>query len=191
MLIANHFHFEHNCAILSLNGYPEPIFATVMEMLRRNPDLKVFAIHDCSWQGVQMIEQLRTSDRWFKDSHVTIIDLGLRPQQIIQAASTARDEQDFQYFVEQQSQTAKPLPKAAAVQSAAEISLLTPEEQAWLKDGYWVSLESFTPHKLIQILTRSIATSQSIDAAPLADVAAGSSFVAIGDEGYFAAESFG
>ncbi|MFN4953145.1 MAG: hypothetical protein ACK5F3_03435, partial [Aphanizomenon sp.] len=48
LLIANNFHFENNCAILSITGYPQSIFNTTMEMLRRNPDLKVYAIHDCS-----------------------------------------------------------------------------------------------------------------------------------------------
>ena len=40
-LIANNFHFEHNCAVLSIDGYPQNIFTTVMEMLRQNPDLKI------------------------------------------------------------------------------------------------------------------------------------------------------
>jgi hypothetical protein len=41
LLIANNFHFENNCAILSITGYPQGIFETMMQMLRRNPDLKV------------------------------------------------------------------------------------------------------------------------------------------------------
>ncbi|BAU41594.1 hypothetical protein [Leptolyngbya sp. O-77] len=47
MLISNNVHFENNCAILSINGYPQPIFDTVMKMLRRNPGLTVFAFQDC------------------------------------------------------------------------------------------------------------------------------------------------
>ena len=38
-LIRNNFHFENNCAVLSIDGYPQSIFNTVMEMLQRNPDL--------------------------------------------------------------------------------------------------------------------------------------------------------
>ncbi|MGB3641516.1 MAG: hypothetical protein WBA39_28650, partial [Rivularia sp. (in: cyanobacteria)] len=33
LLIANNFHFENNCAVLSITGYPQNIFSTVMEML--------------------------------------------------------------------------------------------------------------------------------------------------------------
>ena len=51
-LIANNFHFENNCAVLSITGYPQSIFDTTMEMLRRNPDLKVYALHDCSPKAV-------------------------------------------------------------------------------------------------------------------------------------------
>jgi hypothetical protein len=50
-----------------------------MEMLRRNPDLKVYAIHDSSPKGVSLINHLRNSERWFLNSSVTIIDIGLFP----------------------------------------------------------------------------------------------------------------
>ena len=80
LLIANNFHFENNCAILSITGYPQSIFNTTMEMLRRNPDLKVYAIHDCSPKGVSLINHLRTSERWFLNSNVTIIDIGILPR---------------------------------------------------------------------------------------------------------------
>ncbi|MBC6422540.1 MAG: hypothetical protein GDA38_14165 [Hormoscilla sp. SP12CHS1] len=48
MLIANNFHFENNCAVLSITGYPQSIFSTVLEMLRRNQELKVYTLHDAS-----------------------------------------------------------------------------------------------------------------------------------------------
>jgi diaminopimelate decarboxylase len=60
-------------------GYPQSIFSTTMEMLRRNPDLKVYAIHDSSPKGVSLINHLRNSERWFLNSSVTIIDIGLFP----------------------------------------------------------------------------------------------------------------
>jgi hypothetical protein len=37
LLISNNFHFENNCAILTIDGYPQHIFDTTMEMLLRNP----------------------------------------------------------------------------------------------------------------------------------------------------------
>jgi lysylphosphatidylglycerol synthetase-like protein (DUF2156 family) len=44
LLIANNFHFENNCAILSITGYPQSIFNTTVQMLRRNPHLKVYGL---------------------------------------------------------------------------------------------------------------------------------------------------
>src|SRR5215475_12776204 len=40
VLLANNFHFENNCAILSIGGYPPGPFATVRTMLQRNPSLQ-------------------------------------------------------------------------------------------------------------------------------------------------------
>ncbi len=51
-----------------------------MEMLHRNPDLKVYAFHDCSPQGITLVNHLRTSPNWFFDSNVAIIDIGLLPR---------------------------------------------------------------------------------------------------------------
>ncbi|NEQ71794.1 MAG: hypothetical protein F6K23_01065 [Okeania sp. SIO2C9] len=56
-LIANNFHFENNCAVLSIDGYPENIFSTVMQMLKQNPDLKVYAFHSATPRGVTMIDE--------------------------------------------------------------------------------------------------------------------------------------
>lgn len=78
MLVANRFHFEHNCAVLSLDGYPDGIADTVKEMLRRNPRLTVFALHDASTEGCLLPLRLREAD-WFPDPRVRVVDLGLRP----------------------------------------------------------------------------------------------------------------
>ncbi|HEX7240802.1 MAG TPA: hypothetical protein VF263_11085 [Longimicrobiaceae bacterium] len=79
MLVANRFHFEHNCAVLSLDGFPEGISGTVKEMLRRNPQLTVFALHDASPDGCLLPLTLREAD-WFPDPSVRVVDLGLRPE---------------------------------------------------------------------------------------------------------------
>ena len=52
LLIANNFHFENNCAVLSIGGYPEGPFELVRTMLKRNPKLQVFALHDASVAGL-------------------------------------------------------------------------------------------------------------------------------------------
>jgi hypothetical protein len=79
MLVANRFHFEHNCAVLSLDGYPEAIGQTVKNMLRRNHQLTVFALHDASPDGCLLPLTLREPD-WFPEPSVRVVDLGLRPE---------------------------------------------------------------------------------------------------------------
>ncbi|MBW4630904.1 MAG: hypothetical protein KME30_03050 [Iphinoe sp. HA4291-MV1] len=174
MLIANNFHFENNCAILSITGYPQNIFDTTMQMLRRNPDLTVYALHDCSPKGVSLVNDLRTNPSWFLNSHVTIIDIGLLPRQII-AASRAM-------FIQSSPESAND-----AKQLAPEIrSPLSAEELGWLESGNFLELESFTPKKLIQILNRGIAKSRTLDSDD-------STLILVDDTGssMYVSESFG
>jgi hypothetical protein len=78
LLLANNFHFENNCAILSVDGYPPAPFDTVRAMLKRNPKLQVFALHDATVQGCQMAYHLTHDPDWFA-GQVPVIDVGLRP----------------------------------------------------------------------------------------------------------------
>jgi hypothetical protein len=163
-LIANNFHFENNCAVLSINGYPKNIFSTVVDMLHRNPQLKVYALHDASAKGVQLVHRLRTTPRWFAESQgVTIFDLGLLPRQVMKRPM----------FVGQDS---------AAAQQAGMIPVevrntLTPEELQWLGAGKFVELESLAPLALLKLLRDGIAKSRM----PEADDA----LVMVGDSGYY------
>ncbi|MFN6513451.1 MAG: hypothetical protein RMY29_002965 [Nostoc sp. CreGUA01] len=151
LLIANNFHFENNCAILSITGYPQGIFETMMQMLRRNPDLKVYALHDCSPQGIGLVHHLRTSPKWFQDSNIVIIDIGLTPRQIIAAQRGM--------FIQSSPQSTQ-----AAKKITEEIrQSLSAEEIEFLESGKFVELESFTPQRLIQILQNGIAGSQNIE----------------------------
>jgi len=146
-LIANNFHFENNCAVLSITGYPQNIFDTTMEMLRRNPDLKVYALHDCTPRGIGLVDHLRTSPNWFSDSSAIIIDLGLLPRQIIAAGDNI-----FVLSSESSARDAVQLPPAIRQDLSAE-------ELEWLDLGNYVELESFSAQRLIQILNRGIAGS--------------------------------
>lgn len=149
-LIANNFHFENNCAILCVTGYPQSIFDTTMEMLRRNPDLKVYALHDCSPKGIGLVNQLRTSPNWFADNSAILIDIGLLPRQIIAGGDNM--------FVLSSTKNARD-----AVKLPPEIRQdLSAEELQWLELGNYVELESFSPQKLIQILNRGIAGSRDL-----------------------------
>jgi hypothetical protein len=145
-LIANNVHFENNCAILSISGYPQSIFDTVIEMLRRNADLKVYALHDANPAGVSLVHQLRTSPNWFANQAVTIFDLGISPRQILET----RD-----MFV-QQSQT---MAKSARQLPDTVRQGLTAQELAWLDAGNFVELESFAPQKLLRMVNYGLAQS--------------------------------
>jgi hypothetical protein len=178
LLIANNFHFENNCAILSITGYPQSIFNTTMEMLRRNPDLKVYAIHDCSSKGVSLVHHLRTSEKWFLNSNVTIIDLGLLPRQII-----ASQGKMFTRFSSQLKDEAKKL-------SVDICQSLTADELAWLHTGNFVELESFTPQKLIQVLRHGISGSLNLESDDSSIILIGDSGINSGNDIYLV-ESFG
>ena len=150
LLIANNIHFEHNCAVLSICGYPQAIFDTTMAMLRRNPDLQVIALHDCSPSGVALINKLRTSPDWFLDSNQVIFDLGMLPRQIAAARGQA--------YIQISEKSAR----MAILMTPNVRQPLTATELGWLKAGYFVDLQSFTPQKLIQIVSQGIARMQNL-----------------------------
>jgi hypothetical protein len=150
LLIANNIHFEHNCAVLSISGYPQAIFATTMAMLRRNPDLQVIALHDCSPSGVALTHKLRTSQDWSLDSTQVIFDLGMLPRQIAAARGQAYIQVSARF-----AQKAQILPQDVR-------QPLTVTELQWLEAGYFVDLESFTPQKLMQIVSQGIARMQNL-----------------------------
>lgn len=163
MLISNNFHFENNCAILSITGYPQSIFSTVLEMLHRNPDLKVYTIHDASPRGVTLVHQLRNSPNWFQNSNVMIYDLGLLPRQVLSSTSM------FILSSEELIQQAKQIPQ--------EVRLgLSTDELKWLECGNFVELESFSPQRIMQVITQGINRSQ--------EVSGSDSLVIIDDVGY-------
>jgi hypothetical protein len=143
-LIANNFHFEKNSAVLSLDGYPHDIFGDVMDMLRRNPALSVYALHDASKSGVELPHILSTETRWFAGSKVKIYDLGLLPRQIFNRS----------VFVERQSQ------RAGAGMPEQVAATLQSEEVRWLNAGNYVALESFPAQILLRVIAQGIAKSR-------------------------------
>jgi hypothetical protein len=175
MLIANNFHFENNCAILSISGYPQRIFDTTMQMLRRNPELRVFAFHDCSPEGIKLAQELRTNPRWFPDETIIIVDIGLSPRQILAA------KKDM--FI----QSSKSSAQASQLLAIFLRENLSKVELEWLDNGNFVELESFTPQQLIQVLNRSIANSQQLT------LGEDSTLILVGgsDSSFYATESFG
>lgn len=148
-LISNNFHFENNCAVLSITGYPESIFDTTMQMLHRNPNLKVFVVHDCSPKGMGLVQKLQSSDRWFKGRNVLMIDIGITPRQVLSAKNI---------FI----QTSEASAGEAKQANRSQWQGLAPNEIKWLEDGNYVELESFTPQRLIQVINQGIAGNRDL-----------------------------
>ncbi len=172
LLISNNFHFEHNCAILSIDQYPQSIFTTTMEMLRRNPDLKVYALHDCSPAGVQLIHRLRSTAEWFPNPEIPIVDVGILPRQILANIDVMTPQSD------QSAQAAQQLDPVIRQN-------LNPSELAWLETGCYLELESFPPQKLIQILQRAINESRELA------IVEGGDMLIMDSPGFYTVESFG
>ncbi|BAS55430.1 hypothetical protein NIES2135_52850 [Leptolyngbya boryana NIES-2135] len=146
LLIANNVHFENSCAILSLNGYPAAIFDTVMQMLRRNSDLTVYVLHDATPQGISLIHTLKTSSEWFENQTLRYFELGLLPRQAIGKRQMIVNQSAV--FV----QEAELLPESVR-------QSLSKAELEWLDRGYYVELESFSPRRIIRVVTQGIAKS--------------------------------
>lgn len=132
LLIANNFHFENNCAVLAMNGYPAHAFDTVRKMLLRNPRLQVYALHDASAVGCRISHRLANDAEWFKN-RARVIDVGMRPSQ------------------------AKPISKlclpAAGPVSAGQGT--TAREAKWLS-RLSLELAAFRPEHILKALFRAI-----------------------------------
>lgn len=151
MLVANNFHFENSCAILSVSGYPQRIFDTTLQMLRRNQTLQVYVFHDCDWEGIALAHQIRNDPQWFPDENITIVDIGLSPSQILATKGGIFIQKD------------KAAITATARFDPAIRQGLSKADLQWLDAGNFVELASFTPRKLIQVLQQGIAKSQQMN----------------------------
>jgi hypothetical protein len=172
MLIANNFHFENNCAVLSVGGYPGDIFETVRTMLRRNPKLEVYALHDASVSGCVLPLTLRRAE-WFPDSAIRILDLGLRPRHV--------------KAIDLFTHSGSPLSAPAELHT-----LLAADEIAWLEAGNSADLAAVRPVRLMRSIFQGFGRAR----APDAETADSGSFLPsiwIFDSGsdVYAADSFG
>jgi hypothetical protein len=129
LLVDNRFHFEHRCAVLSLDGYPFGIAQTVKEMLRRNPQLTVFALHDASAEGVALPFTLR-GPAWFPDPETLIVDVGIR--------------------------TGSPVTHGPPVKLPAHIAKQMGKDLAWLEAGNRAELAALSPGDILGKLERAI-----------------------------------
>ena len=181
MLVANRFHFENNCAIVSLDRrFPaNGRFEQVLTMLGRNPLLMVFALHNGSVEGLQTVQTLR-EEGWFPNPTVRIADLGLRPRDA---------EKSAMLLCKEGPQT---LSKAARAGLQAE-------EIRFLEEGYTIEIEAMRPAKLMRAIYQAFG--QMVTVGPdgglvMGDTAPG---IWVGDgyrgygsgDGVYAADSFG
>ena len=133
LLLANNFHFENNCAVLSIEGYPPGPFPIVRKMLMRNPKLQVYAIHDATPKGCAMAHKLAYDKDWFAGK-IKVIDLGLRP----------RHARPFRGMLLK----AETLPVAAG-------EGIEPGEVEWLKT-YRLEMAAARPEQILKRLFRGI-----------------------------------
>ncbi|MCS6781617.1 MAG: hypothetical protein RMI89_03925 [Gloeomargarita sp. SKYBB_i_bin120] len=174
MLLANNFHFEYNSGVVSIKGYPSSIFDTVMTMAKRNPDLKVFVLHDCSPEGIRTVHRVKQNPRWFGQQNVTVIDAGISPRQVLSARrpifclSSDEMQRDFLTLAKEIRDT------------------LTPAEQRWLYAGNYIPLEFFRPEQIINLLSRSIQLTLQVSR-----VEEDEPLIALGDSGIYVVDTFG
>lgn len=140
LLLANNFHFENNCAVLSADGYPKHAFQTVRKMLRNNPKLVVYVLHDATGSGCELADEVARQPTWFP--HATVIDVGLRP-------AHARD-----FYGELELASAGNIPGPA----------LSPEEATWLNE-YSLELACLLPEQVIKRLFKALARPVDLTAA--------------------------
>lgn len=133
VLLANNYHFENNCAVLSVDGYPPQVFDTVRAMLKQNPRLVVYAVHDATVEGCLLARRLAKSPRWFEGS-ARVVDVGLSPRQA----------RAFKGSFQRQTQKIEPSP------------LLSDADNAWLA-RYSLSLAVIPPEQLIKRLFRAMS----------------------------------
>jgi hypothetical protein len=154
MLVANRFHFEHNCAVLSHDGYPHGIADTVKAMLRRNPNLTVFALHDASPSGC-LLPLLLRDPAWFPDTSIRIVDVGLRPAMARKLRMPIVHEPAWQ------------IPPRLA-------EAVPPEDAAWLAKGNVAELAALRPAQVMRAVYQAIAAVAAADASGTSLAAAGS-----------------
>ena len=164
MLVANNFHFENNCAVLSVDGFPGAQAETIMAMLRRNPNLTVVAVHDASKSGAQLSQTLR-KPHWFPDPSVKIIDVGLLPRHarklrapVVEAAAVPARIWTLDARLAAADNSQQP----CATHSAA--LYLRPKDQVWLDQGHVIELATIRPAQLMQALFNAFALAPHAEA---------------------------
>ncbi len=142
VLLANNFHFENNCAVLSADGYPPHAFDMVRQMLANNPRLVVYALHDATNAGCSLAHVLASDPTWFR-GRARVVEVGLRPAHAKRLRGVWRPAID-------------PLP---AMRSGT-----TTAERRWL-DRYSLELAVIRPEQVIKRLYAVIVADAALEPA--------------------------
>jgi hypothetical protein len=132
MLIANQFHFQHNAAIVSMDGYPSQVAGLVDRYLQNAAQAasgaSVVLLHDASLDGYGRATHWVASRR-------------IHPSRVIRAGLTPRQ--------------ARKLQPIATLAGAHVPAGLRPEDAAWL-GKHAVSLAALRPSQLMTLLFNAI-----------------------------------
>jgi hypothetical protein len=133
LLTSNLFHVRHACPVLCGAGYPEGVFADILQRLKQNPKVNVFLLHDYSPAGQAFARHIKTDPKWFGgQQRATIVDLGLN----------ANQKKLFK------SMTIKQIDRNKKVKETAEVALFQP---ATLIDLCSIAIKDGVPFDLVKL----------------------------------------
>lgn len=133
VLVGNDFHFENNCAVLTADGYPKSASPVLKKMLRQNPRIEVFVLHDATPEGCMLAHQIRHDPSWFGGTSARVYDVALRPNQAARM----------------------PTLHWRASPSVAEHPALSPDDRTWLSQRR-MELAAIRPEQIIKRLFRAM-----------------------------------
>ena len=139
MLLANYFHMDLSCAVLSLAA-ATPLPDAICAMMARSMGACVYFLHSANLQALTLISQLRRSLDLSDGTPLVIV--GLRPRQISQMQLFATRLRDP---VVEKERNCNDLPW-----------YLTKREKEWLYANWCCELSSVKPDVLFRLLSREI-----------------------------------
>jgi DNA-directed RNA polymerase subunit RPC12/RpoP len=80
VLLANGFHGDHRCAVLSASRYPRWAYDLLLPRLRAAPPETIVVVHDADPRGCVLAAEVERNADWFGGvDGVRVVDAGLRP----------------------------------------------------------------------------------------------------------------
>lgn len=147
VLLANNFHFENNCAVLSSGGYPPHAFDMVRQMLSNNPRLVVYVLHDATYAGCGLAHLIASDPTWFR-GRARVVEVGIRPAHAKHLRGVWQPAPELE------------LGKSGPATRAGT----TGKEQKWL-DRFSVELAAIRPEQVIKRLYATIVADDKLEPA--------------------------